>query len=119
MATAMCALGLHLSCPVTTWPCDCTCHEKEEGRPTGAHHPVYQPPRPPALASDPLQTYEPYLTREQAVEPAQQPAAPRLVQIAVRLMYVGAAVTAIGFFLVLVSAGNLKSAIRSQHPRYC
>jgi hypothetical protein len=65
--------------------------------------------------------YEPYPSAEQngqAVEPGQRPPAPRSVQIAVRLMYAGAAISAITFILGLTTLGNLKHTIKTQHPHY-
>lgn len=65
-------------------------------------------------------SYEPYPTGPdgQQLEPGQRPAAPRSVQLAVRLMYAGAAVSAISFILGLATIGNLKHTIRTQHPNY-
>jgi hypothetical protein len=66
--------------------------------------------------------YEPYPSSGgqsgQTVEPGQRPPAPQSVHIAVRLMYSGAVVSAISFILGLVTIGNLKHTIRTQHPHY-
>ncbi|HYZ52644.1 MAG TPA: hypothetical protein VE733_03930 [Streptosporangiaceae bacterium] len=65
--------------------------------------------------------YEPYPSagqNGQTVEPGQRPPVPPSVQTAVRLMYAGAAISAITFILGLTSLGNLKHAIRTQHPHY-
>jgi len=65
--------------------------------------------------------YESYPTGQagqQLPEPGQRPPAPQSVQIAVRLMYAGAAVSAISFILGLVTLGSLKHTIQTQHPSY-
>jgi hypothetical protein len=65
--------------------------------------------------------YEPYPSAEQngqTVEPGQRPPAPSSVQTAVRLMYAGAAISAITFILGLTTLGSLKHTIKTQHPHY-
>ena len=62
--------------------------------------------------------YQPYPTGGQGpVAPPQGPA-PQPVTRAVRLMYAGAALSALEIILGLVTIGSLKSAIRSQYPNY-
>jgi hypothetical protein len=62
--------------------------------------------------------YQPYPTSP-SPEP-QQPGIgqPRSVRIAVRLMYVGAALDAVGVILGLATIGTLKSAIAKRFPSY-
>jgi hypothetical protein len=48
--------------------------------------------------------------------PQGQPQPPRPVQTAVRLMYVGAALSAIGVIITFVTISSLKSAIEAQNP---
>jgi hypothetical protein len=65
--------------------------------------------------------YESYPTGpagQQLPEPGQRPPVPQSVQIAVRLMYAGAVVSAISFILGLVTLGSLKHTIQTQHPDY-
>jgi hypothetical protein len=62
--------------------------------------------------------YQPYPGGGQGpVAPPQAPA-PQPVTTAVRLMYAGAALSAIEIILGLATMGSLKSAIRSQYPGY-
>ena len=62
--------------------------------------------------------YQPYPTGGQGpVVPPQGPA-PQPVTMAVRLMYAGAALSAIEIIIGLTTIGSLKSAIRSQYPQY-
>ena len=62
--------------------------------------------------------YQPYPTGGQGpVAPPQAPA-PQPVTTAVRLMYAGAALSAIEIILGLATIGSLKSAIRSSYPGY-
>jgi hypothetical protein len=62
--------------------------------------------------------YQPYPSGGQGpVAPPQAPA-PQPVTTAVRLMYAGAALSAIEIILGLATMGSLKSAIRSQYPGY-
>ncbi len=62
--------------------------------------------------------YQPYPTGGQGpVAPPQVPA-PQPVTRAVRLMYAGAALSALEIILGLVTIGSLKSAIKSQFPNY-
>ncbi len=65
--------------------------------------------------------YESYPTGQagqQLPEPGQRPPAPQSVQIAVRLMYAGAVVSAISFIVGLATLGSLKHTIQTQHPGY-
>jgi hypothetical protein len=60
--------------------------------------------------------YQPYPSGGQ--EPMQQqPPAPSSVLTAVKLMYAGAALSAIGIVLELVSIGSVKSAIKKANPK--
>jgi hypothetical protein len=62
--------------------------------------------------------YQPYPTGGQGpVTPPEAPA-PQPVQNAVKLMYAGAALSAIEIIIGLTTIGSLKSAIRSQYPNY-
>ena len=49
-------------------------------------------------------------------EPAARPAPPRSVLIAVRLMYLGAVVTAIGLLITVVAVLTDESGLRASHP---
>jgi hypothetical protein len=61
--------------------------------------------------------YQPYPSGDQQpVTPPPEP--PQPVRTAVRLMYVGAALSAIEIIIGLVTISSLKSAIRSQYPGY-
>jgi hypothetical protein len=62
--------------------------------------------------------YQPYPTGGQGPVAPQQGPAPRTVQNAVKLMYAGAALSAIVIIIELVTLGSLKSAIRSAYPNY-
>jgi|SRR5215469_5534218 len=62
--------------------------------------------------------YQPYPTGGQGpVTPPQVPA-PQPVTTAVRLMYAGAALSAIEIILGLATIGSLRGAIKSQYPGY-
>ena len=62
--------------------------------------------------------YQPYPTGGQGpVTPPQGPA-PQPVTMAVRLMYAGAALSALEIIIGLTTIGSLKSAIRSRYPHY-
>jgi hypothetical protein len=54
----------------------------------------------------------------QVPEPAQRPAPPTSVQTAVRLMYAGAAISAISFILGLATLGSLKRTLEKKYPTY-
>ena len=62
--------------------------------------------------------YQPYPTGGQGQVPPPQVPAPQPVTRAVRLMYAGAALSALEIILGLVSIGSLKSAITSHYPHY-
>jgi hypothetical protein len=61
--------------------------------------------------------YQPYPSSGQAPAP-QRPPVPSSVQTAVRLMYVGAALSFIELLVGLVTIGSVKSAIIKAYPRY-
>lgn len=61
--------------------------------------------------------YQPYPSGAQMPEP-QRPDPPPPLLMAVRLMYVGAGLSAIGIVLALVTIGSLKTAILKRHPLY-
>lgn len=61
--------------------------------------------------------YQPYPSGSQMPEP-QRPAPPPPLLMAVRLMYVGAGLSAIGIVLTLVTISSLKAAILKKHPLY-
>jgi hypothetical protein len=61
--------------------------------------------------------YQPYPSGSQMPEP-QRAAPPPPVLMAVKLMYVGAGLSAIGIVLTLVTIGSLKAAILKKHPLY-
>lgn len=60
--------------------------------------------------------YQPYPSGSQM--PEQRPVAPAPVLMAVKLMYVGAALQAIGLALTAATIGSFKSAVLKQHPLY-
>jgi hypothetical protein len=66
--------------------------------------------------------YENYPSTEggggQVPEPAQRPAPPTSVQTAVRLMYAGAAISAISFIIGLATIGSLKHTLQKKYPSY-
>ncbi|HTQ90750.1 MAG TPA: hypothetical protein VMK84_14800 [Streptosporangiaceae bacterium] len=59
--------------------------------------------------------YQPYPSTDKPVEP-DKPPAPQSVLNAVKLMYAGAAVSAISLIISLVSIGGTKDAIRKARP---
>ena len=54
----------------------------------------------------------------QVPEPPQRPAPPTSVQTAVRLMYAGAVISAIGVILSLATLGTLKRTLEKRYPTY-
>jgi hypothetical protein len=62
--------------------------------------------------------YQPYPSGSQLPGQPARPVAPPSVQMAVKLMYAGAGLQAIGIVLTLATIGSLKSAILKQHPGY-
>lgn len=60
---------------------------------------------------------KPYPSGGNAVEP-ERPPAPPSVQKAVKLMYAGAAISAVSLILALVNVGSLKTTIRKDYPHY-
>lgn len=61
--------------------------------------------------------YQPYPSGGQVPEP-QRPEPPAPVLTAVKLMYAGAAVSAISLIVTLLTIGGLKTAIRSRDPSF-
>jgi hypothetical protein len=61
--------------------------------------------------------YQSYPTSGQPPEPPRMQQ-PQTIQNAVKLMYAGAALSAVGLILNLVTIGSLKSAIRSADPNF-
>ena len=61
--------------------------------------------------------YQPYPSSGQAPAP-QRPPMPNSVQTAVRLMYVGAALSVIEFIVGLATIGSIKTAIKKAYPHY-
>ena len=59
--------------------------------------------------------YQPYPTSGQG-PPPQRPEPPRPVRTAVKLMYTGAALSAVGVVLELVAIGSVRSAIKKADP---
>src|SRR6516165_9255920 len=59
--------------------------------------------------------YQPYPSTDQPVDP-DKPSAPQSVLNAVKLMYAGAAVSAVSLIISLVSIGGTKDAIRKARP---
>jgi hypothetical protein len=59
--------------------------------------------------------YQPYPSSDKPVEP-ERPPAPPSVQNAVKLMYVGAAVSTVSLLISLLSIGGTKDAIRKARP---
>ena len=59
--------------------------------------------------------YQPYPSTDKPVEP-DKPPAPQSVLNAVKLMYAGAAVSAVSLIISLVSIGGTKDAIRKARP---
>jgi hypothetical protein len=62
--------------------------------------------------------YQPYPTGGEGPVPQPDAPAPQQVQTAVKLMYAGAALSAIEIILGLVTIGSLRSAIHSAYPNY-
>jgi hypothetical protein len=61
--------------------------------------------------------YQPYPSSGKPVEP-ERPAAPPSVLNAVKLMYVGAAVSTVSLVISLINIGGTKDAIRKAKPSY-
>ena len=59
--------------------------------------------------------YQPYPSSGKPVEPERPPAPPAVLN-AVKLMYVGAAVSTVSLVISLISIGGTKAAIRKQRP---
>ncbi len=64
-----------------------------------------------------MSSYKSYPSTGKPVEQERAPAPPS-VQNAVKLMYVGAAVSTVSLIVSLTGSGNLKSTIRSHYPHY-
>jgi len=62
--------------------------------------------------------YQPYPSGSQMPEQPRRPVAPPPVLMAVKLMYVGAALSAVQLVVGLASIGSLKAAILKDHPLY-
>jgi hypothetical protein len=62
--------------------------------------------------------YKPYPSGSQMPEEPQRPAAPAPLLMAVRLMYVGAALSVVELIVGLATLGSLKAAILKDHPGY-
>lgn len=62
--------------------------------------------------------YQPYPSGGQEPVPQQRPPAPQSVLTAVKLMYAGAALSAIGIILNVVARHSLRSAILKAFPHY-
>ncbi len=60
-------------------------------------------------------SYQPYPSSGQPVEPERPPAPPSVLN-AVKLMYVGAAISVISLVISLASIGGTKDAIRKARP---
>jgi len=63
-------------------------------------------------------TYQPYPTGGGGNQMAQRPPAPQSIQNAVKLMYAGAALSAVGLIVGLATIGSLKNAIKSADPSF-
>jgi hypothetical protein len=61
--------------------------------------------------------YQPYPTSAQPPQAPLSQGPPRSVQIAVRCMYAGAALSLISLVIGLTTAGSIKSAIRKAYPK--
>ena len=61
--------------------------------------------------------YQPYPSSGKPVEPDRGEAPPSVRQ-AVKLMYGGAAISTVSLVVSLISIGSIKSAIRTQFPKY-
>jgi hypothetical protein len=64
-----------------------------------------------------MSSYKPYPSTGKPIQ-QERPPAPRSVQNAVKLMYVGAAVSTVSLIVSLTGTGSLKSTIRSHYPHY-
>ena len=62
--------------------------------------------------------YQPYPSGGQMPDQPQRPAAPPPVLMAVKLMYAGAVLSALGAGYTAATAGSLKAAILKSHPLY-
>jgi hypothetical protein len=62
--------------------------------------------------------YQPYPSGAQMPEQPQRPAAPVPVQMAVKLMYAGAALSAVDLIVGLVTIGSLKNSIKKADPTF-
>ena len=62
--------------------------------------------------------YQPYPSGGQMPDQPQRPAAPPPVLMAVKLMYAGAVLSALGAIYTAATAGGLKTAILKGHPLY-
>ena len=62
--------------------------------------------------------YQPYPSGAQMPDQPQRPVAPAPVQMAVKLMYAGAALSGISLILFLATISSLKSAIIKKYPHY-
>ena len=62
--------------------------------------------------------YQPYPSGGQMPEQPRRPAAPPPVLMAVKLMYAGAVLSALGAIYTAATAGGLKTAILKGHPLY-
>jgi len=63
-------------------------------------------------------TYTPYPTGGGSNQMSQRPPAPSSIGNAVKLMYVGAGLSALGVIISLATIGSLKSAILKRFPHY-
>ncbi len=64
-----------------------------------------------------MQSFEPYPSSGKAVEPeGERPPAPPSVLNAVKLMYVGAAISTVSLVISLIDIGGTKAAIRKARP---
>lgn len=62
--------------------------------------------------------YQPYPSGSQMPEQPSRPVAPQPVLMAAKLMYAGAALSAVAAIYTAVTAGGLKAAILKSHPLY-
>jgi hypothetical protein len=63
-------------------------------------------------------TYQPYPTSGASNQMAQRPSAPPSIGNAVKLMYAGAALSALGIIISIATLGSLKTAILKKFPNY-
>src|ERR1700729_4364832 len=61
--------------------------------------------------------YQPYPTSAQPSQPPQRQEPPQSVQIAVKCMYAGAALSLISLIVGLTTVGSIKSAIEKAYPK--